>query len=106
MLVWAVEAAEDSAAGGSVAAVGAVEEALGLRVVGVGLGLLFGAAVEESVAVVGEVRRVLRVLLGAEGELGLGDVLVRGSCELLVEIACLERVVLEVVLAAVLEVVL
>ena len=97
----AVEGVEDSGAGDSVGAVVVGEEGLGLRVVGVGLGLVVGANVEETVEVAADVSRVLRGLLWADGELGLGDVLVRGTSAVLAEIASLETEVLAVLLAEV-----
>lgn len=97
----AVEGVEDSGAGDSVGAVVVGEEGLGLRVVGVGLGLVVGASVGETVEVAADVSRVLRGLLWAGGELGLGDVLVRGTSAVLAEIASLETEVLAVLLAEV-----
>lgn len=67
-LVLAVEGAEDSGAGDSFGALVVVERGLGLRVVGVGLGLVVGAAVEKSVEVVADGSLVLRGLLGGGGE--------------------------------------
>ena len=49
-----MEGAEDSGAGDSVGALVVGEEGLGLRVVGVGLGLVVGAEVEEAVVVVAD----------------------------------------------------
>lgn len=96
-----MEGVEDSGAGDSVGAVVVGEEGLGLRVVGVGLGLVVGASVGETVEVAADVSRVLRGLLWAGGELGLGDVLVRGTSAVLAEIASLETEVLAVLLAEV-----
>lgn len=101
----AVEGAEDSDAGNSVGALVVGEEGLGLRVVGVGLGLLVGADVEETVEVVGDGRREVSGLLGAGGELGLGGVVVRGTSVLLAGLVSLETEVLEVLLAEVVAVV-
>lgn len=101
----AVEGAEDSGAGDSVRALVVGEEGLGLRVVGVGLGLVVGAEVEEAVVVVADGSRVLSGLLGAGVELGLGDVVVRGTSVLVAGLASLETEVLEVLLAEVVAVV-
>lgn len=101
----AVEGAEDSGAGDSVGALVVGEEGLGLRVVGVGLGLVVGAEVEEAVVVVADGSRVLSGLLGAGVELGLGDVVVRGTSVLVAGLASLETEVLEVLLAEVVAVV-
>ena len=97
----AVEGAEDCVAGNSFGAPVLVEEGLGVRVVGVGLGLEVGAAVEESVEVAGDGRRVVSGLLWAGEELGLGDVLVRGTSVLVAGLASLETEVLEVLVAEV-----
>lgn len=104
-LVLAVEGADDSDAGNSVGALVLREEGLGLRVVGVGFGVAAGADVEESVEVVAGGGRVLSGLLGAGGELGPGEVLVRGTSVLLAGLASLETEVLEVLLAEVVAVV-
>ena len=100
-LVLAVEGAEDSGAGNTFGAMVLREEGLGLRVVGVGWGLVVGAAVEKSVEVVADGSLVLRGLLGGGKELGLGDVLVRGTSVLLAGLASLETEVLEVLLVEV-----
>ena len=100
-----MEGAEDSGAGNSFAAGVFREEGLGLRVVGVGLGLVVGAEVEEAVVVVADGSRVLSGLLGAGVELGLGDVVVRGTSVLVAGLASLETEVLEVLLAEVVAVV-
>lgn len=100
-----MEGAEDSGAGDSVRALVVGEEGLGLRVVGVGLGLVVGAEVEEAVVVVADGSRVLSGLLGAGVELGLGDVVVRGTSVLVAGLASLETEVLEVLLAEVVAVV-
>ena len=95
MLVLAVVGAEDSVTGDSFGALVVGEEGLGLRVVGVGLGLVPGAAVEETVEVVAvDGSRVLRGLLGAGGELGCGDAVSRGTS---VETEVLEVLLMEVV---------
>ena len=94
MLVLAVVGAEDS-----FAALVVGEEALGLRVVGVGLGLVLAAAVEEPVEVVAvDGSLVLSGLLGAGGELGFGEVVSRGAPVLLAGLGPVETEVLEVLL--------
>ena len=95
----AVEGAEDSGVDSSSGARVLGEEGLGLRVVGVGFGLVVGADVEETVEVAGGGRRVL------SGLLGLREVHARGTCVLLAGLAPVETEVLEVVLAEVVAVV-
>ncbi|KQL59661.1 hypothetical protein AAES_18776 [Amazona aestiva] len=80
-----------------------VEDSLGHRVVGVGLGLVAGADVEETVEVATGGSQVLSGLLGTGDN--LGDVLVSGTSVLLVVMASVETEVLEVLLAEVVAVV-
>lgn len=92
--------------GDSFAALVVGEEALGLRVVGVGLGLVLGAAVEEAVEVVAvDGSRVLSGLLGAGGELGCGEAVSRGTSVLLGGLLSVEKEVLEVLLMEVVAVI-
>ena len=95
----------DSGGGDSLGALVVREEGLVLRVVGVGLGLVVGAEVDEALELAADGSRVLSGLLGAGAELGLGDVLVRGTSVLLAGLASLETEVLEVLLAEVVAVV-
>lgn len=72
---------------------------------GVGLGLMVGSVVEETVEVAADGNQVLSGVLGAGGELGRVDILVSMTSVLLAGLASLEIEVLEVTLVDALAVV-